>query len=308
MKRKFLFTVVALSILLCFTAGSVLADGTGTYIVQPGDSLDTIAQKFGMRWQDLAAINNIQAPYNIYIGQVLYLSSSPPARVAYYVVAPGDALDTIAQRFGIRWEDLAAANGITSPYNIFIGQVLTIPNYTPPSPPPLPQCSWYTVLPGDTLSSIGARFGVPWTYLAIINNLVNPHWIYPGQVLCISAVSNVSQSSTPPSSYHIVQAGETLSSIAQKYGLNWLDLAAINKIPPPYIIYVGQPILLYGGSTAPVSSGGRTHVVQPGEYLYIIGLRYGVNWVDIAWLNQIAPPYIIYPGQILILPAYALGG
>lgn len=308
MKRKILFTVVALSILMCLTAGSVLADGTSTYVVQPGDALDTIAQRFGMRWQDLAAINNIQAPYNIYVGQVLYLSVPPRPRVAYYVVAPGDALDTIAQRFGIRWEDLAIANGIGSPYNIFVGQVLTIPNYTPPSTPPLsPSCSWYTVLPGDTLSSIGARFGIPWTYLAIVNNLANPHRIYPGQVLCISAISNVSYP-PPPDGYHIVQAGETLSSIALKYGLNWLDLAAINKIPPPYIIYVGQPILLYGGSTIPVSSGSRVHIVQPGEYLYVIGLRYGVNWIDIAWLNNIAPPYTIYPGQILVLPAYALGG
>ena len=51
-------------------------------------------------------------------------------------------------------------------------------------------CSLYhTVRAGESLSWIGRYYGVSWTYLAQINNIPNPHWIYPGQVLCISGTS-----------------------------------------------------------------------------------------------------------------------
>lgn len=45
---------------------------------------------------------------------------------------------------------------------------------------------WYTVRPGDTLSKIGVKFGVSWTYLAQINHISNPSKIYAGQTICVS--------------------------------------------------------------------------------------------------------------------------
>jgi len=49
---------------------------------------------------------------------------------------------------------------------------------------------WYTVRPGNTLSSIGAAFGVSWTYLAKINHITYPYTIYSGQVICVSTTGS----------------------------------------------------------------------------------------------------------------------
>jgi LysM repeat protein len=44
------------------------------------------------------------------------------------------------------------------------------------------------------------------------------------------------------------------------------------------------------------------HEVRPGDTLFKISLRYGVNWMDIAAANNLQPPYLIYPGQMLVIP------
>lgn len=123
---------------------SVSADSTqpAVYIVQPGDTLMEIARRFGIIWTDLAAWNNLYDPYAIFPGQQLLLSENgspsagpviPPASdtslaiPSSYTIQPGDTLARIAGRFGLYWPDIAAANGISWPYTIYPGQVLTLP-------------------------------------------------------------------------------------------------------------------------------------------------------------------------------------
>lgn len=50
---------------------------TGTYVVQAGDTLSSIGSKIGMAWQELARLNNLHEPYNIYIGQLLLTKEVP---------------------------------------------------------------------------------------------------------------------------------------------------------------------------------------------------------------------------------------
>lgn len=90
-----------------------------------------------------------------------------------YTVRHGDTLSQIGARLGIRWQSIAAANGIRSPYTIYPGQRLTIPRRT------------YTVRSGDSLSAIGDRLGVAWQDIARTNNIRSPYLIHPGQVLTI---------------------------------------------------------------------------------------------------------------------------
>jgi LysM repeat protein len=113
------------------------------YIVQPGDTLRNIAARFGIDWADLAAWNNLDPPYTIFPGRQLLVSGSGPADPAApvippaagpsiavpssYTVQPGDTLARIASRFGLYWPDIAGANGISWPYTIYTGQVLTLP-------------------------------------------------------------------------------------------------------------------------------------------------------------------------------------
>ena len=105
-----------------------------TYVVQPGDSLGEIAQRYGTTVYALASLNNISNLNLIYAGQVLYLPGCttdpppppPPATTTYTVVA-GDTLYKIAVRYGTTVAELSAMNGITNPDLIYAGQVLIVP-------------------------------------------------------------------------------------------------------------------------------------------------------------------------------------
>lgn len=96
----------------------------------------------------------------------------------------------------------------------------------------------YTVQSGDNLSTIAQRFGVS------INQITgyrsgNPNLIYPGEVLTIGGASG---NATSSGTVYTVQAGDTLSEIAQRYGTTYQRLAQINGIANPNLIYPGQKI------------------------------------------------------------------
>jgi LysM repeat protein len=171
----------------------------------------------------------------------------PPGPTITYVVRTGDTLYSIAYRFCVSVRDLMVANGITNPNYIRVGQVLTIPNpcSTPPPtrtpPAPRPTRTIYVVQPGDTLYSIARRFGTTVWAIARANHIVNPHLIYVGQRLVIRGGSPT----TPPCMRrHIVRYGETLTSIARRYGTTVWRLARINNLANPNVIYAGQRLIV----------------------------------------------------------------
>ncbi len=129
-----------------------ITPGSGTYIVQPGDTLFRIAQRHGVTLEALAAANRIGVNDTIYVGQVLVipqqgvtLTASPTALLAtptvqpatptpsptrtaiIHIVQPGETLFLIARKYGVPLDKLIAVNGITNPDRIEVGQVIIIP-------------------------------------------------------------------------------------------------------------------------------------------------------------------------------------
>lgn len=154
------------------------------YTVQTGDTLKSIAAKYGTTWQALAAANNIINPNIIYPGQRLTISfstqpppSQPPpvSNPGFHIVQPGETLQIIAARYGRTWQQLAAANNLGNANLIYTGQRLIIPAAP----------RYYTVVRGDTLAIIALRYGVTIQALSVANNLINPNAIYAGQTLLI---------------------------------------------------------------------------------------------------------------------------
>lgn len=95
---------------------------------------------------------------------------------------------------------------------------------------------YYAVESGDTLSGIATQLGTTYQTLADMNGIANPNLIYPGQTL------KVPGSVTSTHRTYTVQAGDTLSGIAAKYGTTWQRLQQINGIADANKIYAGQTL------------------------------------------------------------------
>ncbi|MBN1991293.1 MAG: LysM peptidoglycan-binding domain-containing protein [Anaerolineae bacterium] len=222
--------------------GSIANDGP--YVVQAGDTLFSISMRYGMSVEEFMYANGLTSDM-IYAGQVLTIPGSSgaygpptqpvyesqpiyapmqPGNDGYHVVSTGETLFSIAQRYGSSVEAIAGANGLVYPYLIYEGQSLILPAYGlyPAAPPadggyyappvdngyyygtqepayPLPPDGYYqpqeaypapggvagthTVVPGETLYSIANRYGTTAQAIATANGLSNPNQIYVGQVL-----------------------------------------------------------------------------------------------------------------------------
>lgn len=106
-----------------------------THIVQPGESLQRIADLYGLTTDMLIQLNSIENPNRIFVGQVLRISGElvePDLIEVIHVVQGGESLSGIARQYGVDMADIQQANEITDPSRIFVGQQLTIPGVRPP--------------------------------------------------------------------------------------------------------------------------------------------------------------------------------
>ena len=103
---------------------------------------------------------------------------------------------------------------------------------------------------------------------------------------------------------HVVQRGENLFRIALRYGTTVESVASANGIANPARIYAGQVLIIPSPGAQPPSpsTGATTYVVQPGDNLFRIALRYNMSYLYLAQYNGIANPSSIYVGQVLRIP------
>ncbi|MGF1504093.1 MAG: LysM peptidoglycan-binding domain-containing protein [Anaerolineae bacterium] len=164
------------------------------------------------------------------------------------------------------------------------------------------QAASHTVVWGDTLASIGRRYGVSVDAILAANNLASADQIYAGQQLVIPGGSAPQPSID---GVHVVQAGDTLFSISQQYGVPVEALVATNGLASSAQIFTGQRLSVSAqGAAAPVDPT-RTHTVQAGETLFSIGQRYGVAVDALVRTNNLLSASSIYAGQVLALPGTA---
>ncbi|HWR85411.1 MAG TPA: LysM peptidoglycan-binding domain-containing protein [Rhodoglobus sp.] len=118
----------------------------------------------------------------------------------------------------------------------------------------------------------------------------------------------VRQAQTPPPSY-TVQAGDTVSAIAARYGLRTPDVLALNNLSWRSVIHPGQVLSLGGTPAAPSSApsaGGYT--VQVGDTISAIARRHGLSTNAVLSANGLSWSSIIYPGQVLAIPGATTSG
>lgn len=144
---------------------SVSPEVSDTYIVQKGDSLWSIANKFNMTVSELKNLNNLTNNL-LSIGQVLKIKDSYNNGKTTYTVQKGDSLWVIANKYGITTEELKSYNNLTSNL-LSIGQVLKIPQGKTSTE------NIYTVKKGDSLWTIANRYNTTVEKIKVLNNLTS---------------------------------------------------------------------------------------------------------------------------------------
>ena len=117
-------------------------------------------------------------------------------------------------------------------------------------------------------------------------------WIDKSNVELLPDSTTVAEQ--PSTTTHIVQYGETLSSIATQYGTTYQALASLNGLSNPNMIYAGQVLKV----NEKVSTT-RTYTVRSGDNLSSIASRLGTTYQALAQRNGLSNPNLIYPGQTL---------
>ncbi|MCS6774122.1 MAG: LysM peptidoglycan-binding domain-containing protein [Anaerolineae bacterium] len=121
-------------------------------------------------------------------------------------------------------------------------------------------------------------------------------------LLCVCALVWISLGAHAQSVEHIVQPGDTLLALAVRYNTTVSAIQSANNLANPDHLQVGQRLRIPAPTGAPVP---RTHVVQPGDTLLALALRYGVSVEALVRANRLANPDQLNVGQRLVIPADA---
>lgn len=183
----------------------------GEHVVAPGETLSEIAQDYGLTLAELMAANGIRNADSVKIDQVLRIpagsatlpvADAPQADPAAplpisihslnrrYVVAEGDTVIRIADRFGLDLSTLLRLNdlGPNEASRLVIGQTLVLPA-TPDELIVTPPDSQYIVQPGDSLGLIAETYNLTQAQLQAANDISNPELLRVGQSLIIPGQS-----------------------------------------------------------------------------------------------------------------------
>ncbi len=241
--------------------------------IRRGQTVSTIAAKYGVSQYAILEANNLSRRSTIYAGKEIIVpvpldskrrgESAPKytdyeARNSVYSVRRGDTMWDIARAFGTTVDALRRINYIQRGSRIYVGQKLKIPSSARRSPgkssdksssayaatTPSNQKSSgsvknYKVRAGDTIWDIARKYGTTTAKVRSLNGLGRSSRIYPGQIL------KISDGSAGNYVVHKVRRGETLSRIAQKYRTNMSRIISANDIDDPDELSVGTRLKIY---------------------------------------------------------------
>jgi len=292
MSSKMIAVSAVLILALSLVAQPAYAQGQ-VHIVRAGETLYSIATRYGTTPQAIANANNLANANYIYAGQRLTIPSGGGAAASggTHTVARGETLSAIAARYGTTVAALVRANGLASANMIYVGQRLIISGggatgSSGGSSGGSQQGTVYTVSRGDTLASIAARYGTTASAIASANGLANANYIYPGQQLKISAGGSGSTTPAAPAGgkrivvdlsaqrMYVYQGGQLVWNWVVSTGRPGQETAVghykvLNKIPNAYaytwslqmpywlgIYWAGS--LQNGIHALPIGPGGQT--------------------------------------------------
>lgn len=317
--------------------------GTNTYsnekyIVKKGDNLYDLSNKFGVSIKSLKQLNGLKGN-RLDIGDALLIpdenftkkdNNSNPLKGNRYIVEQGDTLEEIAKKFNISVKKIKKANNLKSD-KLDIGDILIIKNTN--TEDIHNEKYVHVVAQGDTLSEIGAKYGISVKDIKSFNRLKN-NGLQIGQRLTIPLSSNAeekfaatkrnNQSPTRPNGKnkkesqspklqqtikYVVNKGDSLSKIAYTFGTSIKKLKDTNNLSGD-ALKVGQVIKIpYTGKAkfdnnnvnnhpTPIS---KSYIVKKGDNLYDIAKQLGLSVQDLKNENGLTTDKLNI-GDLILIP------
>lgn len=325
------------------------------YTVKRNDNLTAISQLFNVRISDLRNWNDVSYTESIHVGQVLNIYVPQDKKEFYaaldnqtatekfstknsnvnssqswitHKIKRGESLGKIASVYGVSVKQLKDWNNLTS-NRIFRGRKLRIHTgenahiaaVTNKSNYEKSGLTRYKVRKGDTVGELAERFNVTPNQLRNWNNLVNDKLIagktirIHGNETLTSMGDNVDKNPATFQNY-VIQPGDALGSIAEKFNVSVSDLKTWNKLYRNKII-AGKSLKIYSDTKVNSSSEqvpvkyanikssvkdskSKTHKVQKGETLSTIAEKYNMRIAELKRRNNLRSNKILV-GQLLKL-------
>jgi LysM repeat protein len=249
------------------------ADAPATYRVVAGDTVSGIATRYGISTASVLALNGLGWSSLIFPGQELKLTSGGPVRSAVeeapvssgrYTIVAGDTISGIAARFGVSTQSVLTANGLGWSSIIYPGQTIAIPGLFGPD--------GAQDIPAPSAPVEEAPVEVPVAEAPVAPPVEAP----------AAPVEEAPAPAAPPTSTYTIASGDTVSSIAAKFGLTTDALLAANGLDWSSVIYTGHTLVIPGGgasyATASYSATGLS--AESAGYAAIIiqvGRELGVS-------------------------------
>lgn len=165
----------------------------------------------------------------------------------------------------------------------------------------------HSVAWGETLYSIARLYGITPQAIANANGFSVNRWVYVGERLTIPSGAGTSEMATASNGYYTVRADDTLAAISSRFNVSVDALASANDLPPNAFLYIGSLLKIPTKSPSASGSSGEagsvtSYIVQPGDSLPLIALRYGTTAQAIAMANNLPNFWLIIVGQRLLIP------
>lgn len=308
------------------------------YVVQAGDTLASIASRYGVNWRDVADWNQIEPNKSLYVGTSLYLYNAKkvqPARPTSYIVQSGDTLTAVADKFGFTNQQLADMNNLTPTSNLLRGARLSLvddgtsktTSATSKNDAPLTSAASksskietvnYRVKAGESVGSLANRYNMSNEQLAELNKFSANSSLLLGQSIKVPASapdvedkpdsktenSRKTQAAAKVSTVsYTVKSGDTLSAIANRYQTSNEELAKLNKISANSMVILGQKLTVPDSEVAEAEKTPTSYTVQSGDTLTGVAVRFKLSPQELADMNGLKANSNLIRGANLSLVA-----
>ncbi|MBC7403848.1 MAG: LysM peptidoglycan-binding domain-containing protein [Microbacteriaceae bacterium] len=271
------------------------AAAPATYRVVAGDSVSSIAGRYGLATASVLALNGLSWKSVIFAGQTLKLSTSGAVSIvapitktptSRYTIQRGDSIGGIAARFGLATQTLLSANGLAWTSIIYPGQTIAIPgsagvaSVSPTGQVRLVEATstpavsgapvTYTIASGDTITTIAAKFGVTVQAILTANDLTRTSIIYGGHTLTI-----------PPAAPVVLPSSTTVVPLTSEMAANARIIVSVGRSlgVPHYGLVVGL-------AAAAQESGLRNLTYGDRDSIGIFQQRPSTGWGTLAQILE----------------------